>query len=317
MRGGARGLTIAAMTLRPRLDWALAAALYPAGVVVSGLPDMDRSRCGIAIPVGLVIAYGVAARRDRRAALAGLGMILAGLVVLLFTDPLLDVGAVFVLPLCAGVWWTGRLVRSRERVAAELAERSQLLAAMRGDSARLAVEVDRAAIAAELDAAAAAPLRAMVALADAGTGQAPAQARGTYARIEHQGRASLDELRSVLGKLRGDELETAPQPGLADLEALVAVGRSGERRALPAGTELAAYRMVEHALEALHEPAVALRYLPDAVELEVRGRPAGGGPAETALAAARERVTAHGGRFRCDERPDGTCVVRGRLPTGG
>ena len=40
-----------------------------------------------------------------------------------------------------------------------------------------------------------------------------------------------------------------------------------------------------------------LRYLPDAVELEVRGSMAGSNAAEAALAAARERVTAHGGSF--------------------
>jgi signal transduction histidine kinase len=314
MSGGLAAVTIAAMK---RLDWALAAAVYPVGVVVSGLPAMDRSRCGIAIPVGLLIAYMVAARHDRRAALTGLALVLAGLVVLLFTDPLLDLGAVFVLPLCAGVWWAGRLVRSRERVAAELAERSRALEQVRGESARLAVEVDRAAIAADLDAAAREPLRAMVALADAGPAQAPEQAQATFGRIEREGRESLDELRQMLGKLRGDELETAPQPGLADLDELVVVERTGARRALPAGTELAGYRMVQHALAALEEPAVSLRYLPGAVELEVRGRLAAGGAAETALAAARERVTAHGGRFHRDRRPDGTCVVRGRLPAAG
>jgi signal transduction histidine kinase len=307
-------VTIAAMK---RLDWALAAAVYLAGVVVSGLPAMDRSRCGIAIPVGLLIVYMVAVRHDRRAALAGLALVLAGFVVLLFSDPLLDVGAVFILPLGAGVWWAGRLVRSRERVAAELAERSRALEQVRGESARLAVEVDRAAIAADLDAAAREPLRTMVALADAGPGRPPEQARAAFADIERQGRESLDELRQMLGKLRGDELETTPQPGLADLDALAAVECSGQPRALPAGTELAGYRMVQHALSALAEPAVALRYLRDAVELEVSGRLAGGDAAESALAAACERVTAHGGRFHRDRRPDGTCVVRGRLPTHG
>src|SRR5689334_1936581 len=243
MRGARSGVTIAAMK---RLDWVLAAAVYPIGVVVSGLPSMDRSRCGIAIPVGLLIVYMVAARRDRRAALAGLALVLAGFVVLLFTDPLLDLGAVFILPLGAGVWWAGRLVRSRERLAAELDERSRRLEQMRGESARAAVAEDRASIAADLDAAAREPLRAMVALAEAGPGQAGAQA--AFGQIERRGRASLDELRQMLGKLRGDGLDTTPQPGLAGLEALVAVDRSGEPRALPAGTELAGYRMVEHAV---------------------------------------------------------------------
>ena len=75
-----------------------------------------------------------------------------------------------------------------------------------------------------------------------------------------------------------------PQPTLADLEALLARARQsgidveltarGERRPLPAGIELAAYRVVQHALEALPERGtvhVGLRYLTGALELEIRG----------------------------------------------
>jgi signal transduction histidine kinase len=297
-----------------------AAAALAAGFVVSALPTLSEWRCGIAIPVALAIAFSVAARCERREALIGLGLLLAGLVVLLFTDPFLDAGALFVAPLCAGVWWAGRLVRSRNRLAAELTERSRQLAQTREATARLAVEVDRARIATDLEVAARRPLQAIVALADRGLAQAPEQARATFASIERQGRESLEDMREVLGRLRGSELETAPQPTLADLEGLLAAGVelhvSGEPRALPVGIELAGYRMVEHALEALadHDLDVALRYQPDALELEIRGRVAGGNSAEAALAAARERVTAHGGRFSRERRADGCCVLRSRIP---
>jgi signal transduction histidine kinase len=316
----------------------MAAAAFAAGTVVSGIPTFDQQRCGVAIPAALLILFSLAARRGRGEALTGLALVLAGMVVLLFTDPQLDAGAVFILPLGAGVWWTGRLVRERSRVAAELAERSRRLAQTREDSARLAIELDRAAIAADLESAAQRPLRAMVELADAGVAEVqerPEQARMTFATIERQGRESLDEMRQMLGKLRRDELDTSPQPGLADLDGLLAEGRqagavveltaSGERRALPAGVELAGYRMVQHALEALgaRQPAtihIALRYLPDAIELEIRGHMAAGSAAEAALAAARERVAAHGGRFSRERDADGACVLRSRLPvttTGG
>jgi signal transduction histidine kinase len=300
-----------------------AAAALAAGFVISALPTLSEWRCGIAIPVALAIAFSVASRLDRRGALSGLALVLAGLVVLLFTDPLLDAGALFVLPLGAGVWWAGRLVRSRSRIAAELAEHSRQLAQTRVESARLAAEVDRARIATDLEAAARRPLRAIVGLADSGPAQAPDQARATFATIERQGRESLDEMRDMLGRLRGAELGTVPQPTLADLEELLSAGvelrTSGEPRALPAGIELAGYRMVEHALEALaaSEPAtveIALRYRADAVELEIRGRMAGGNAAEAALAAARERVTAHGGRFSRERRADGGCVLRSWIP---
>jgi hypothetical protein len=311
-RGGMRGsplgmmrervgrVTIGAVS-RPWL-----AAAFVAGTVISGLPSFDRSRCGIAIPIGLLIVFAAAARRERGEALISLSLVLAGMVVLLLTDPLLDAGALFILPLTAGVWWIGRLVRRRAAVVAELRERSEQLARTREETARLAVELDRAAIASELDDAARRPLREIVALASEPAGPE------AFASIERQGRDSLDDLRGMLGKLRGDELSTAPQPTLADLPALVeALEVCGTRRDLPAGTELAAYRMVEHALEAVDGARVALRYLPDALELEIRGRAIGDG---AAIAAARERVRAHGGDFRRERRPDGTDVLYGRLP---
>jgi signal transduction histidine kinase len=305
----------------------VAAAALAAGVVVSAIPTFDQSRCGVAIPAALLILFSLAARRDLRQALGGLALVLAGMVALLLTDPLLDAGALFILPLCAGVWWAGRLVRSRNRVAAELAEQTQRLARTREERASLAVEHDRATIAAGLEAAARRPLRAMVELADAGGSSVdarPEHARETFASIERRGRESLGEMRQMLGKLRGEELDTSPQPGLADLEALLARARAagavvelratGRRRALPAGVELAGYRMVQHALEALAVLDVTLRYLPDALDLEIRGDMADGSTAEAALAAARERIMAHGGSFS-DERGAGTaCVLRSRLP---
>ena len=177
----------------------LAAATLAAGTVVSGIPTFDQVRCGVAIPAALLILFSAAARRPRDPALGALGLILAGMVVLLFTDPQLDAGAAFILPLCAGVWWMGRLVRSRSLVAAELAERSRLLAQTREEHARLAVEGDRAIIAADLELAAQRPLRAMVALADAQVGGSSEPARETFASIERQGRESLNEMRRMLG----------------------------------------------------------------------------------------------------------------------
>ena len=275
------------------------AVAFLAGTLIS----VDRSRCGIAIPIGLVIVFAAAARRER--ALLSLALVLAGMFVLLLTDPLLDAGALFILPLTAGVWWIGRLVRRRAAVAEELNERSEQLTRTREESARLAVELDRVAIGPSSTRPAAPAAR------DRRARRGAAGSRGV-ASIERRGRDSLDDLRGMLGKLRGGELSTVPQPTLADLPALAGgVEVSGEPRRLPAGTELAAFRMVEHALEAIDGARVALRYLPDAIELEIRGRAVGDG---AAIAAARERVSAHGGDFRRERRPDGTDVLRGRIP---
>jgi hypothetical protein len=81
-----------------------------------------------------------------------------------FTDVVLEdnggpVGFVFFsFPLCIGVWVAGRVVRSREQVAEELAEKSRLLERRREETAALAVEVERTRLASELDAATRAPV---------------------------------------------------------------------------------------------------------------------------------------------------------------
>jgi signal transduction histidine kinase len=136
-------------------------------------------------------------------------------------------------------------------------------------------------------------------------------------------------MRELLGVLRSDERDTSPRPTLAELETLLerarAGGRSvelqvaGNRRPLPSGVELAAYRVVQHALEALGvgsgEPAtVGLRYGDSDLEIELRGATPSGDSAESALDAARERATAHGGRFSATPAGGGRILVRAELP---
>jgi signal transduction histidine kinase len=322
---------------RRRAPLAAAAALT-AGIVVSGIPTFDQTRCGVAIPAALLILFSLSARPDRNQALAGLGLVLAGMGFLLFTDSQLDAGALFILPLAAGVWAAGRVAGSRSRVAAALAERSQMLVDTRAETAELAVEVERLRLAADLDTAARERVSDLVELAEGARASAERDsdgARETFARIEREGRESLNEMRALLGVLRSDERDASPRPTLEQIEELLEHARAGgtvvelavegERRPLPGGVELAAYRMVQHALTALRQdetaPArICLRYLPDALELEVHGTMAEGTAGEAALAAARERVAAHGGSFSTAPAHTGRPVLRARLPlvaTGG
>ncbi|KOX00783.1 histidine kinase [Streptomyces sp. NRRL B-1140] len=158
----------------------------------------------------------------------------------------------------------------------------------------------------------------------------PDELRENLAGIRQNALEALTELRRVLGVLRsehpgpgepfadaGDESTPhAPQPTLDRLDALVentrAVGRevvtdiTGERRPLPPGVELSAYRIVQEALSnALrHAPGaritVRLAYEPDGLEVEiVNGRPTGPPPPSTGaghgLLGMRERVAMLGG----------------------
>jgi signal transduction histidine kinase len=155
----------------------------------------------------------------------------------------------------------------------------------------------------------------------------PERARAAFSRIERMGRDSLNAMRELLGVLRSDERGSrAPRPTLAEIEGLLDQARArgglvdleldGEQRPLPLGVELAAYRALQHALVAINgrEPAtVALRYLPDALELEIRGAATGGAWAQAAVAAARERIVAQGGSFSSDDSSP-RLVLRAALP---
>jgi hypothetical protein len=129
----------------------------------------------------------------------------------------------------------------------------------------------------------------------------------------------------VLGALN-EPTPSQPQPTLAMLSELLARATSadarlsvdGPARPLPAGLELSGYRIVEHLLLALDDAQdaavdVRLRFGPDALELQVRGRHAAATDLRAVLAVARERAGLHGGTV--DSRvADGVCSATARLP---
>jgi len=324
--------------LRHRAPFA-AAVTFAAACVVSGIPTFDQFRVPVAIPAALLIVYSAGRETDLARAIGGLTCVLAGLVVIGLTDPVIDdaggvIAMITFLPLYGLLWGAARLVTSGDQVAARLAERSEHLERQREQTAGLAVEVERAQLASELDLAARDRVREMIELAQAGERSLsthPDSAQATFGRIERLGRDSLNEMRGLLGVLRSDERGSrSPRPTLAALETLLAEARrggrvvelqvEGERRALPGGVELAAYRVIQHALVAVRgeggEPAtVGLRYLPSALELEVSGPPGDGTNARAAVLAARERVTSHGGSFSAESSAPGVRVLRARIPT--
>jgi signal transduction histidine kinase len=324
--------------LRRRSPFAAAAGLAVA-CVLSAIPTFDQFRLLVAIPAALVIAYPLGRNVALQRALAGLLLLLAGMIVIGLTDSVQrDHGGVagmivFSFPLCIAVFAGGRLVRARDRVAAALAEQSERLRRRREETAALAVEVERTRVASELDIAARGRVRAIVELAGTGARSPtlePEQAQDTFARIERMGRESLNEMRELLGVLRSDaRARRSPRPTLAQLETLLTEARmggrlvdlevEGERRALPEGVELAAYRAVQHALVAIcgadAAPAtVVVRYQTGVLELEVRGLPVDGAGADAAMLAARERVRAQGGSFSTEGSSRERRVLTASLP---
>ncbi|WP_157252252.1 sensor histidine kinase [Nonomuraea typhae] len=161
-----------------------------------------------------------------------------------------------------------------------------------------------------------------------------------FAAINAAARASLNDMRRLLGALRGadEPPDTAPQPGVEDLESLVdsvrqaglpvRLVRTGEHPIGPVRS-VTVYRMVQEALSNVvrHAPGAAVtvtvRAGADAVEVEVENAPAPAGtPAPgldgsgVGLAGMRERVTALGGHLETGPTSRGGFAVRGRLPEG-
>ena len=247
--------------------------------------------------------------------------------------------------LIVSAWLLGNYVGSRRRYTAELEDKNRLLEEARIELADRAVTEERLRIARELHDVVAHTMS--VVAVHAGTGRMvavedPAAARESLATIETTTRAALVEMRRMLEVLRGSNGEEpgtrVPAPGLADLDALVAdVVRSGvtvqvrvegERTDVPAGVDLAAYRIVQEALTNVIKHAgrvsatVAVRYSDDAVTVEVdddgpAGHDSAGVPAGTGhgLVGMRERVAMYHGDLEVGHGPTGFHVAA-RLPLG-
>jgi len=171
----------------------------------------------------------------------------------------------------------------------------------------------------------------------------PERAAESLAAIRTASKNGLRELRAILNVLRqADEPAdpTEPAPGLARLDALAAGTRqaglpvtvtvTGQPRAVPAVTDLAAFRIVQEALtNAIRHAgpataAVSLCYGDADLRIEVTdtGRGPGGGPESGpggsghGLRGMRERAAAAGGTIEIGSGPSGGFRIAARLPAG-
>ena len=239
----------------------------------------------------------------------------------------------------AAAWAMGRVVRGWRRRSAELELLNRELEEQRELQAQAAVAVERGRIARELHDVIAHNVSMIVVQAGAAARVLKGEqvdVRAALEAIETTGRATVDEMRRLLGVLRqsDDGLALSPPPGLAELEKLVADVREaglpvelrvvGSARSLPPALDLTAYRIAQEALtNALKHagPARAqltVRYESTAVEIEVRDDGLGSGNGAGTghgLIGMRERVALWDGRLDAG-RTDRGWVVRARLPLG-
>ena len=234
-------------------------------------------------------------------------------------------------PLMGGVFAAGRLMQSRERLAAALREE-------RAHAERYAVAEERARIARELHDVVGHALATMTVQAGAerlALGRARPETSLVLSQIESTGREALQEMRRLLGVLRSpeDAVDLRPLPGLDQLDALarrmagsglrVDLDVSRELGALPSGLDVSAYRIVQEALTNVlkHADASTARVLVSehdgGIDIEVTddGSGASAPPPRPGqgLTGMRERALTHGGCLEAGPAARGGWRVTARL----
>jgi signal transduction histidine kinase len=270
-------------------------------------------------------------------------VVTAGLVTVfgaLFVASQTAVTAVFIgaIPVFAGV-----IVRSRR------GSRERLAVVERRHEGERALLEERQRIARELHDVVAHHMSVIAIQAEAApykSADPPPELVESFAEIRASALSGLNELRRVLGVLRSDRTDVAPQPGLDELDELlesarnggvtVTAGISGTPRPLPEGVDLSAYRIVQEALSNAirHAPGSAVRvqlfYGEAALVIEVRNNGCASAPAESGEQSAeaglghgghgiigmRERATMLGGNLRAGRTAGDEFLVTAALPLG-
>jgi signal transduction histidine kinase len=231
--------------------------------------------------------------------------------------------------LVVGAWTAGWVVRRRaEQIAHAEAQAPEI--------AREAVAAERARVAAELHDVVAHSVSIVSVQAGAAEQlleKDPSAAREHLRAVQQAAQEALREMRRLLGVLRADQADYAPQPGLARLPELVDEARragfpvelreEGERGEVAHGVDLAAFRIVQEALTNVRKHAgrvstpVGVRYGADEIELEVENGPAtstGGGGSGHGIHGMRERARVYGGAVEAGPDGRGGFAVWARLP---
>ncbi len=294
----------------------------------------------------LVAVYGAASLSDNRGSMLAAAITAAGIAGFYATNRgdwgLLDVATTSAT--WAVAWFAGTFVRLRGEQAEAAGARVASLELEHEARAREAVADERARIARELHDIVGHALNVIVIQA-AGSRRVfdsrPEVPRDALASIESTGREALFDMERMLGVLRTTEVDdpaSGPQPGLAQLDGLVAhvaeagipveVIVEGDRLEVPASVELSAYRIVQESLtnclkhsRASHA-TVIVRYRPEDLEVEVidsgrgssehQGKVNKGGRGHLGM---RERVALFGGEISIGPiSPPGGYRVWARLP---
>lgn len=290
----------------------------------------------------LLLTFDTARQADWRA-VAGLGISAAAVTVTSAAVPAMQAPGeiLFSAGAIGGAWLAGKYAGGRQRRADQMTDYAARLERDQDRLAQAALAGERARIARELHDIVAHSVSVMGVQAGAARLSMnidPDRARQVLISIEETAREAVGELHRLLGVLRADNQppELAPQPGLADLPGLLAQTQEagvavtltveGEVVSLPAGVDLAAYRIVQEALTNARKHAapctasVRLAYVDSCLTLEVRDtgrqprRPGGGHSEGHGLVGMRERAVVYGGSLEAGPDTAGGFRVHAVIP---
>ena len=330
-----------------RRRWPLATLAFVAGA--TSLYQVSGSPASLAI-VGMLVALYTAGTLVDRPRFALWASASAGLVIGTAVPPwgstLFWPDLVRTLAILAVAAAIGDATRNRRAYVAEVEERAAEAERTREEETRRRVDEERLRIARELHDITAHSLSIVAVQSGAALhvlDTDPDAARGALVAIRATSRDALNELRAILGVLRGSSearegAPLTPTPGLSRLADLAAPLRDAgltvdlvaldSADPLPAFVEASAYRIVQEALTNVLRHAgmasvhVTLRRDDDILSIEVvddgSGRMLTTRPAEGhGIAGMRERSLALGGTFEAGPAQGGGWRVSARLPLSG
>jgi len=318
-----------------RRSWPLpAAVLVVVGCAASSLLDITREPF---IPAALALyAVGLLepVRRSVPALVATLAVLGGGLVAGTYAitasetlaGTVLLLGVVWLI--AAGGWAAGVAMRQR-RFAAERAAASDRQRAVTEERMRIAREIH------DIVSHNLSVIAVQAGVANHVAAEQPERAQAALRSIEATSRNALAEMRGVLGVLRADPPadngERQPTPGLRGLTELAGRARAAAvsvdlavsvDESLPAGIELAVYRIVQEALTNVVKHAAPahclVRVTAESGQVRVQVIDDGRRPRRTGaghgLIGIRERVNVYGGQFSAGPGADGGFTVDAILP---
>jgi signal transduction histidine kinase len=294
----------------------------------------------------LIALYTVASMRPRRVALACAAVLEVAAVIglLRYAGSLWWFDAIFLSGMFAAALGLGLYYAARRAYLAELHDRAERLERERDQQAALAAAAERARIAREMHDIVAHHLTVMTTLAEAAiatSATSPERSTEVMRTVAATGRRALADTRQLLGVVRqrpgqesGGILE--PVPDLTQLDTLIEQVRSagldialeiqGQAPDMPAGVQLAVYRLVQEALTntlkhggANARARVRLSFMPGELRVDVDDDGSGSAapaPASVGggLPGMRERIRAYGGDVQAGPRRPAGWAVSARLP---